>query len=143
MRTIMATIVKYHMQIMYLVFGVLTTLVNIVVYSGARWIDLTINISYVLAWLLSVLFAYLTNRKWVFDSQTTGFGNIILEVIKFFLARLATGVLGYLILLFGVHIIHQNDMIWNIIQNIFVIVSNYVLSKLVIFRLKEKIKNDD
>lgn len=139
----MATIVKYRMQIMYLVFGVLTTLVNIVVYSGARWIDLTINISYVLAWLLSVLFAYLTNRKWVFDSQTTGFGNIILEVIKFFLARLATGVLGYLILLFGVHIIHQNDMIWNIIQNIFVIVSNYVLSKLVIFRLKEKIKNDD
>lgn len=143
MRTIMATIVKYRMQIMYLVFGVLTTLVNIVVYSSARWIDLTINISYVLAWLLSVLFAYLTNRKWVFDSQTTGFGNIILEVIKFFLARLATGVLGYLILLFGVHIIHQNDMIWNIIQNIFVIVSNYVLSKLVIFRLKEKIKNDD
>lgn len=139
----MATIVKYRMQIMYLVFGVLTTLVNIVVYSSARWIDLTINISYVLAWLLSVLFAYLTNRKWVFDSQTTGFGNIILEVIKFFLARLATGVLGYLILLFGVHIIHQNDMIWNIIQNIFVIVSNYVLSKLVIFRLKEKIKNDD
>ena len=143
MRTIMATIVKYRMQIMYLVFGVLTTLVNIVVYSSARWIDLTINISYVLAWLLSVFFAYLTNRKWVFDSQTTGFGNIILEVIKFFLARLATGVLGYLILLFGVHIIHQNDMIWNIIQNIFVIVSNYVLSKLVIFRLKEKIKNDD
>lgn len=143
MRTIMATIVKYRMQLMYLIFGVLTTLVNIVVYSGARWMDLTINVSYVLAWLLSVLFAYLTNRKWVFDSQTTGFGNIILEMIKFFLARLATGVLGYLILLFGVHIIHQNDMIWNIIQNIFVIVSNYVLSKLVIFRLKEKIKNDD
>ncbi|WP_257607594.1 GtrA family protein [Weissella sagaensis] len=143
MRTIMATIVKYRMQLMYLIFGVLTTLVNIVVYSGARWMDLTINVSYVLAWLLSVLFAYLTNRKWVFDSQTTGFGNIILEMIKFFLARLATGMLGYLILLFGVHVMHQNDMIWNVIQNIFVIVSNYVLSKLVIFKLKEKIKNDD
>lgn len=139
----MATIVKYRMQLMYLIFGVLTTLVNIVVYSGARWMDLTINVSYVLAWLLSVLFAYLTNRKWVFDSQTTGFGNIILEMIKFFLARLATGMLGYLILLFGVHVMHQNDMIWNVIQNIFVIVSNYVLSKLVIFKLKEKIKNDD
>lgn len=139
----MAKIVKYRMQLMYLIFGVLTTLVNIVVYSGARWMDLTINVSYVLAWLLSVLFAYLTNRKWVFDSQTTGFGNIILEMIKFFLARLATGMLGYLILLFGVHVIHQNDMIWNVIQNIFVIVSNYVLSKLVIFKLKEKIKNDD
>lgn len=139
----MAKIVKYRMQLMYLIFGVLTTLVNIVVYSGARWMDLTINVSYVLAWLLSVLFAYLTNRKWVFDSQTTGFGNIILEMIKFFLARLATGMLGYLILLFGVHVMHQNDMIWNVIQNIFVIVSNYVLSKLVIFKLKEKIKNDD
>lgn len=143
MRTIMAKIVKYRMQLMYLIFGVLTTLVNIVVYSGARWMDLTINVSYVLACLLSVLFAYLTNRKWVFDSQTTGFGNIILEMIKFFLARLATGMLGYLILLFGVHVMHQNDMIWNVIQNIFVIVSNYVLSKLVIFKLKEKIKNDD
>lgn len=89
---------------------------------------------------MSVLFAYLTNRKWVFDSQTTGLANILLEMVKFFFARLATGVVGYLILLFGVHVLHQNDMIWNIIQNIFVIVSNYVLSKLMIFRLKEKIE---
>ena len=140
MHIIMAIIVKYRMQLMYLIFGGLTTVVNIVVYTGARWADVTINVSYLLAWLLSVLFAYLTNRKWVFDSQTTGFSNIILEVVKFFLARLATGVLGYLIILFGVHILYQNDMIWNIIQNIFVIVSNYVLSKLLIFKMKETIK---
>lgn len=140
MSKIMAIIAKYRMQLMYLIFGGLTTVVNIVVYTGARWVDVTINTSYLLAWLLSVLFAYLTNRKWVFDSQTTGFGNIILEMVKFFLARLATGVVGYLIILFGVHVLHQNDMIWNIIQNIFVIVSNYVLSKLLIFKMKEKIK---
>lgn len=140
MRTVIEMLSKYRMQIMYLIFGGLTTVVNIVVYTEARWSHLSINIAYVLAWILSVLFAYLTNRKWVFDSQTTGFANILLEMVKFFFARLATGVVGYLILLFGVHILHQNDMIWNIIQNVFVIVSNYVLSKLMIFRLKEKIE---
>ena len=138
MRTVIEMLSKYRMQIMYLIFGGLTTVVNIVVYTGARWSHLSINIAYVLAWILSVLFAYLTNRKWVFDSQTTGFANILLEMVKFFFARLATGVVGYLILLFGVHILHQNDMIWNLIQNVFVIVSNYVLSKLMIFRLTAK-----
>lgn len=140
MRAVIEIVRKYRMQIMYLIFGGLTTVVNIVVYTGARWSYLSINIAYILAWILSVLFAYLTNRKWVFDSQTTGLANILLEMVKFFFARLATGVVGYLILLFGVHVLHQNDMIWNIIQNIFVIVSNYVLSKLMIFRLKEKIE---
>ena len=56
--------------VLYVIFGALTTLVNIVVYSlFAKLISIPVIISYILAWFFSVLFAYITNKKWVFKSQ--------------------------------------------------------------------------
>jgi putative flippase GtrA len=97
-----------------------------------------IMVAYVIAWFFTVLFAYLTNRVWVFDSQAHGFRELLNEAVKFYVARIATGLIGMAILWFGTSLLHQNDMLWNIIQNVFVVVSNYVLSKLIIFKAKEK-----
>ncbi|TYC50304.1 GtrA family protein [Weissella muntiaci] len=126
---------KYQEQLMYLIFGGLTTVINIIIYwVVSRLMGGTPQISYWVAWLLSVLFAYWTNRIWVFTSKSTGAVKIIREILRFFTARIVTGIIGALILSFGVHALHQNDFIWNIIQNIFVIISNYVLSKWLVFR---------
>jgi len=92
------------------------------------------NIAYVVAWFWAVLFAYLTNRVWVFHSTSSTTADIVKEVWQFYLARVLTGIIGYFILTFGVDLLHQDANIWNIIQNIFVIVSNFVLSKLIIFK---------
>ena len=126
---------RYKAQILYLFFGGLTTVVNIIIYGGMRQLfHTTPQVSYWVAWILAVLFAYFTNRSWVFNSQARGIGEFIAELFRFILARVVTGIIGDGILAFGVHILHQNDFIWNIIQNIFVIVSNYILAKWMIFR---------
>ncbi|HJE32214.1 MAG TPA: GtrA family protein [Weissella confusa] len=134
-------LVKFRSQILYLFFGVLTTVINIVVYALLRMTDIPVQVSYWLAWFITVLAAYLTNRKWVFHSQASTPREYFDEIVKFYVARLATGLIGSGIMIVGVNWLHQNDMLWNIIQNVFVIVTNYVLSKLVIFRAKKEFEN--
>ena len=134
-------LVKFRSQILYLFFGVLTTVINIVVYALLRMADMPVQVSYWLAWFITVLAAYLTNRKWVFHSQASTPREYFDEIVKFYVARLATGLIGSGIMIVGVNWLHQNDMLWNIIQNVFVIVTNYVLSKLVIFRAKKEFEN--
>ena len=134
-------LVKFRSQILYLFFGVLTTVINIVVYALLRMTDMPVQVSYWLAWFITVLAAYLPNRKWVFNSQASTPREYFDEIVKFYVARLATGLIGSGIMIIGVNWLHQNDMLWNIIQNVFVIVTNYVLSKLVIFRAKKEFEN--
>lgn len=138
--TVKDLLVKFRSQILYLVFGVLTTIINIVVYALLRMTDMPVQVAYWLAWFVAVLAAYLTNRKWVFDSQAGTVREYFDEIVKFYVARLATGVIGSGIMWIGVSWLHQNDMLWNVIQNIFVIVSNYILSKLVIFRAEKSLE---
>lgn len=131
---------QYRAQILYLIFGGLTTLVNIILYGGLRWLAMPVMVAYVIAWFLTVLFAYVTNRQWVFTSAAQGSQEVLLEMGRFYVARLVTGLLGMAILWIGASLLHQNDMIWNIIQNIFVVITNYVLSKVVVFKAKEKLE---
>lgn len=127
--------IKYQSFLLYVIFGVLTTIVNIIVFFILyNMLHTGHNIAYVVAWFWAVLFAYLTNRVWVFHSTSTTTASIIKEVWQFYLARVLTGIIGYFILTFGVDLLRQDANIWNIIQNIFVIVSNFVLSKLIIFK---------
>lgn len=123
---------KYKEVIMYLIFGVLTTVVNIVVYYiMADMLHIHYMMSNVAAWFLSVLFAYVTNRTYVFESKSQ---DIMKEMISFFGARLATGIMDmvFMWIFVGLHILP--DFIAKVISNVFVIIANYVLSKLVVFK---------
>ncbi|MCO0831674.1 GtrA family protein [Fructobacillus sp. W13] len=126
---------QYEETLLYLFFGGATFVVSVVTYSvfSALWYW-EYTVAYVASWFLAVLFAYVTNRIWVFKSEVRDFKGLAREFWQFYLARLVTGIIGWLILAFGVRVLHQNDLVWNGIQNIFVIVSNYVLSKLIIFK---------
>ncbi len=128
---------KYKDIIPYAIFGVLTTLVNVAAYwVAAHPLSLGTMASTVLAWILAVLFAYVTNRKWVFHSEAKGAGAIVKEMISFFLCRLATGVVDWLCMFLFVETLHWNDVIIKFGANVLVIILNYVASKLVIFRHK-------
>lgn len=82
---------KYQDIVPYAVFGVLTTIVNIAVYwFAAHLLTLSVMLSTVLAWIAAVLFAYITNRKWVFHSQAEMPDEILKEILSFFACRLAT-----------------------------------------------------
>lgn len=129
-------LIKYKEILLYLIFGGATTLVNIVVYALCTKI-LSINwqISNIIAWILAVLFAYITNRKYVFESKTS---NIFGEMLSFFSFRFLSFILDMGFMYLFVDMIQMDDMLAKIIVQVIVIVLNYVFSKLFIFK-----KNND
>ena len=126
---------KYKDILFYGIFGVLTTLVNLVVYYiCAHPMHLGTMPSTIIAWIGAVLFAYITNRKWVFHSSATSPDEIIREIISFFACRLTTGIVDWLCMFIFVDVLHFNDVIIKAAANILVIILNYIASKLIIFR---------
>ena len=127
---------KYKEIINYLVFGGLSTLVNFVSYFiFARMLAIDEIISSGFSWFCAVLFAYITNKIFVFESKTTSKKELILECISFFGCRIISGLLcdvGTFALL--VRVLNINDIIAKLITQIMVIVVNYVFSKLIIFK---------
>ena len=129
---------KYKDIIPYAFFGVLTTVVNMVVYwVAAHPLGLSVMVSTVIAWIAAVLFAYVTNRKWVFHSQAKGTKEIVQEIVSFFACRLATGVVDWACMFIFVDLLHFNDVIIKAAANVLVIILNYIASKLVIFKHKK------
>lgn len=129
---------KYKSLIAYAFFGICTTLVNVITYSiCARALSLTTILSTVIAWVAAVLFAYITNRKWVFESEEKSIHGIMREIIYFFSCRLLTGLLDIIFMYAFVDMLMMNDVIIKIISNILVIIINYAASKLLIFKRRK------
>lgn len=119
----------------YIVFGILTTIVNIVVYCIlVHVLGFKVLCGTVFAWVISVLFAYLTNRKWVFESVTSTKYEIIKELISFFTCRLMTGVLDWICMFVFVDLLNCRDLMIKIIANFIVVICNYLASKFIIFK---------
>ncbi len=128
---------KYKSFIMYAVFGALTTVVNMAAYFLSYNVLHIPNVpSTVIAWVLAVIFAFITNKLWVFDSPSFDSQTLKHEIPTFFGARVATGILDVLIMYLAVDLAHMNPTVWKLISNVLVIIINYVASKLVIFRKK-------
>lgn len=118
--------------ILYVVFGVLTTVVNIIVYVVfAKFLNVDYIISNIIAWFLSVLFAYITNRIWVFESKSS---NILKEISLFFGGRLFSGVVDTSLLYLMVDILLVGDFVSKVVTQIIVVILNYVISKVVVFK---------
>ena len=128
---------KYKDLIPYVIFGVLTTLVNYVSYwLFAHVLGGGTVFSTAAAWILSVLFAYFTNRRWVFHSTARGAKEIGREFAAFLAARVGTGLLDMLVMYVCVDRLGWNDMIMKLASNVIVVVLNYIFSKFLIFRKK-------
>lgn len=129
---------KYKEIFWYLVFGVLTTLVNFLVYYPLSFLGVHYLVANAVAWVAAVLFAYLTNRKWVFTSEAVGLKAIMREAGLFFAGRLFSGIVEMGLMALFVDTIGRNDKIVKIPVNVLVIIINYIVSKLIVFRKKHK-----
>lgn len=144
---------KYKELILYVIFGGMTTLVNLITLKAFNMIlgDKRYLISNVIAWLVSVIFAYITNKLFVFESKSWKMNVVGKEVFSFFSARVFSLLIEeaglYLLVdlanlgdktvnVFGVVI--GGIMISKIILAVVVVILNYVFSKLVIFKKKSK-----
>ena len=128
---------KYKALILYGIFGVTTTIINVVSYALLLFIGINVQIAVVVSWLLAVIVAYFTNRVWVFNSGAVTKLELLREFIYFMLARLATLVVEMVIIWFGVQLLNQDPIVWKIIDNIVVIILNYIISKLIVFKIRK------
>ena len=127
---------KYREIIAYLIVGVLTTLVSWIVYALLRLIldindPLQVQIAVVARWVAGVIFAYFTNRKYVFQSKDP---NMLLEALKFTGSRVATLLSDMFIMWLMVSVLGINDWIATVTSAVIVTVLNYVFSKVLVFR---------
>ena len=130
-------IVKNWEVLTYLIFGVLTTVVNYLVYIPLyNFMGLSAALSNALAWVVAVAFAYLTNKPFVFKSHDWSAKTVIPELAKFVGCRVASGATETLILLLTVDILHWNGNLWKLLTSVIVVVLNYFASKLLVFRKK-------
>ena len=131
-----ATMIKrYKGILLYIIFGGCTTLVNLFSYYFLAHITgLQVVPATVLAWLLSVVFAYITNKIWVFESRSFALPVLLREAASFFAARIFSGVLDLGIMWVCVDLLGWNDLVVKILSNIIVVVLNYLFSKFWIFK---------
>lgn len=130
---------KYKEVINYLIFGVLTTLVNILGYAFlAKVLKINYMVSNVTALMVSIIFAYITNKLFVFESKKNTLKDITKELVSFFACRGVTALMDIALMYVTVSMLHFNDMLMKVVVNVLVIVLNYVFSKLFVFKNKEK-----
>ena len=135
---------KHQEWMRYLVFGALSTIVNIAVYSifsaillkGLSNETLKVNISEIVAFIAAVLFAYITNKLYVFNSKTNGIKELAREIGSFLGCRIFTEIISILMMNAAVWL-SINDILMKVISNIVVIILNFVFSKILIFKEKK------
>ena len=129
--------IKYKEIINYLIVGVLTTIISLAVYYLCTITFLNpknafqLQLANVISWIVSVTFAYFTNRKYVFESKNP---HIFKEDSAFFLARVGTLLMDMGIMFLCVTLIGMNNKIAKLISQVVVIISNYIFSKLFVFK---------
>ncbi|WP_129726614.1 GtrA family protein [Ectobacillus funiculus] len=121
--------------ILYVVFGVLTTAINIVTYLFCtKLLQIEYKLATTIAWIVSVLFAFVTNKLYVFRSKESSMRFVLKEMFLFFIARLFSYGLDIGTMLLLVAQMHMNDFIAKCVANVVVILVNYFISKYVIFK---------
>ncbi|ABR46538.1 GtrA family protein [Alkaliphilus metalliredigens QYMF] len=123
---------KHYMN--YLIFGVLTTAVNLVIYTILIRFGLHYLISTTIAFILAVSVAFYTNRKWVFDSDVKEQKGLMKEMSTFFVVRIGTYFFDLFGLILLIQLADMDELISKLIVNGGVIVLNYALSKWVVFK---------
>ena len=128
-------IVKYWDIITYLFFGVMTTVVNYLVYLPVyNLLGFSAAVSNAIAWVVAVAFAYLTNKPFVFKSHDWSAKTVIPELMKFFGTRVGSGLIETVIIFTTVDLFLWNGNIMKVLTSVLVVIINYVGSKLLVFR---------
>lgn len=133
--------IKYKEIVNYILFGALTTIVSLGSYYVCvlTFLDpknaLQLQIANVISWVCAVIFAYVTNRKFVFESKNV---NKVREFFKFVGARVATLCIDMLVMAILVSILKWNDKISKIFVQFIVLIMNYIFSKFIVFKKVNK-----
>ncbi len=130
---------RYQQAVLYIFFGVLSTLVNLLVYFLCReWLSFSVVVSNGCAWFMAVAFAYITNRIYVFHSQAKTSRSLLREITLFYGCRVFSGLVETLLLWLLIERLLFPEVMVKVFTNILVVVLNYIFSKWWIFRSKQE-----
>ena len=135
MKKLIELVRKYYDILAYLFFGVLTTVVNYLIYLPCyNMLHLSASVSNVIAWIFAVVFAYLTNKPFVFRSHDWSAKTVIPEFGKFVGGRVASGLMETAIIFLTVDLLHWDGNIMKLVTSVLVVILNYITSKFIAFR---------
>lgn len=122
----------------YVFFGGVGTVINILIfYLLSQRLSIHFIIANIIAWMFSIVFAFVTNKVWVFKSKSWHFTIWFKECIQFFLARIGTCFFDMIYMFIAITIFHFEATISKIVANVIVVLLNYILSKIWIFKHKK------
>ena len=126
---------RYRDVLVYLIFGVLTTVVNYIIYLPCyNGLGLSGSVSNAIAWVGAVAFAYVTNKPFVFRSHDWSAKTVLPELTKFVGCRVGSGVLETAIIFLTVDWLGWNGNVMKLLTSVLVVVLNYIGSKLLVFK---------
>lgn len=135
---------RYAMLISYSFWGIFAVAANMIGYRVcSELFGLNNAASTIVAWLLSVLTAFFTNKYFVFESKSTDVKGFFHEFCSFAGFRFLSGVVDLIIMIVAVDMMHRNPVVWKLIANIIVIAMNYVFSKFFIFKKQPELSHAD
>lgn len=133
-KKLLALYKQYEEIINYIIAGGFGTVVNIGTFTLCRMFGLDITISNVIAWVITIIFVYISNKFFVFKTGGRGKKESTREFIMFVLARLATLGIEIVLLNLTIEVMHINELVSKTVAQVVVIILNYVLSKLIVFK---------
>lgn len=125
----------------YLIFGILTTVVDFITYLICLSFSVNYLLANVIAWCVAVIFAYITNKLFVFDSKSFQWNIIIDEILSFIGGRIFSLLFSLVFIYTTVTLLGMPVIASKIISAVFVVIINYVISKLFVFKEKEQVEN--
>lgn len=123
----------------YVICGILTTILNILVFYILDIYNVNYRINTTISTLISVIFAYITNKIYVFESRELGRKKVLKEILKFIFSRVGTYIVEIIGMYIFIELVKIENLISKILMNVIVIILNYILSKFYIFK-KEEVK---
>lgn len=130
---------KYEHLIAYLFFGVLTTLINLISFwLISKFTSVETIPATIISWIIAVIFAFVTNKIWVFKSKNKSRKETTKEIINFLIARIITLFVEVFIMWLMVDHFHHDKLIWKLLCNVITVVMNYLFSKLFVFKGSHK-----
>lgn len=133
---------KHERVFLYLIVGAMTTAVSLVTQYIPLLFGLPTEINTTVSWICAATFAFFTNKAWVFKDKSKTRSDWIKQASAFYGARLATYFLELGFMILTVRVLQQNEYIMKLIAQVFILIANYLFSKLVVFRKKRE-KEDE
>ena len=135
---------KHESVMLYLIVGAMTTAVSLITQYIPLLIGFPTEVNTTVSWICSVTFAFFTNKVWVFKNESKTKSDWIKQAAAFYGGRLTTYFLELAFMSFTVRVLLQNEYVMKLIAQVFILVINYLFSKLVVFgkKTKKEEKND-